>query len=323
MKEPYKNLTVVREVVGEEAQQQRIDNYLLRVCKGVPKSHIYRVLRRGEVRVNSRRVDPTYRLALGDEVRIPPLRMDDSDRTGRPVPVGEPFRILFEDDALLAIDKPAGFAVHGGSGVSFGVIERLRRQRPDARFLELVHRLDRETSGVLLVAKKRSALVGLHDQLRLGEVRKTYAALVRGRWMNPLQAVRLPLHKYVNEDGERRVAVSAQGKAAHSIMRLQTRWRSFSQLEVELKTGRTHQIRVHLAHLGFPLCGDAKYGDFALNKALLQRGLKRMYLHARRLEFCHPLSGDTLTVEAPLAADLTGFLARLDAEEARDDVTSL
>ncbi len=320
MKQPFKNLTVVREVVGVEEERQRIDNYLLRVCKGIPKSHIYRVLRRGEVRVNSRRVDPTYRLALGDEVRIPPLRMGDSGRAGHSVPPGEPFDVLYEDDMLLAIDKPAGVAVHGGSGVSFGVIERLRRQRPEARFLELVHRLDRETSGVLLVAKKRSALVGVHDLLRRGEICKTYLALVKGRWLNVLQQVRLPLHKYLNAAGERRVAVSVHGKSAHSVVRLRARWRSLSQLEVELKTGRTHQIRVHLSHLGFPLCGDAKYGDFVLNKALLQQGLKRMYLHAQRLEFRHPTNGERLTIEAPLAADLRGFLARLDAHEPRDDV---
>jgi 23S rRNA pseudouridine955/2504/2580 synthase len=312
-----KTAAVTRTVVGEEADSQRIDNYLLRVCKGVPKSHIYRVLRRGEVRVNSRRVDPTYRLAAGDEVRIPPLRQAAPDAP-RPVPAGAPFEALFEDEALLALAKPAGVAVHGGSGVSFGVIEQLRRQRPQARFLELAHRLDRETSGVLLVAKKRAALTALHGMLREGRVEKRYLTLVRGRWLNALQHVRLPLLKYLTGEGERRVSVSEEGKEAHSVVRLRARWENFSLLEVELKTGRTHQIRVHLSHLGFPICGDDKYGDFALNKQLARLGLKRMFLHAARLALAHPLSGERLELEAALPADIAGFLDTLAANEASD-----
>lgn len=323
MKDTPKNLTVMRAVVGEEAREQRIDNYLLRVCRGVPKSHIYRVLRRGEVRVNSCRVAPTYRLSVGDEIRIPPLRLGHPSQAAHPVPAGAPFAVLYEDDGLLAVDKPAGLAVHGGSGVSFGVIEQLRRQRPEARFLELVHRLDRETSGVLLIAKKRSTLVAMHGLLRLGNMCKTYAALVRGSWAEPVREIRLPLHKYLNGDGERRVTVSSEGKAAHSVARLIRRWPSCSLLEVELKTGRTHQIRVHLAHLGFPLCGDAKYGDFALNKTLHQQGLKRMFLHAKRVEFRHPLSGGPVAIEAPLADDLNRYLVRLDARETHEDGTAL
>jgi 23S rRNA pseudouridine955/2504/2580 synthase len=231
--------------------------------------------------------------------------------------------MVYEDDSLLVVDKPAGMAVHGGSGVSFGVIEQLRRQRPQARFLELAHRLDRETSGLLLIARKRAALTVLHDMFREGRVEKRYLALVKGRWMEPLRHIRLALHKYLTEEGERRVSVSAAGKAAHSIVRLVARWENFSLVEVELKTGRTHQIRVHLAHLGHPLCGDDKYGDFALNKALQKQGLGRMFLHAARLQLVHPVSGEQLDLAVPLPAELARFLCRLDENEERDYGTEL
>ncbi|MCK9284252.1 MAG: RluA family pseudouridine synthase [Rhodocyclaceae bacterium] len=302
--------------VGEESAGQRIDNFLLRLAKGVPKSHVYRVLRSGEVRVNKGRIGADYRLQLGDVVRVPPIRVAD-----RPVAAAVPardFAVAFEDDALIVIDKPAGVAVHGGSGVSFGIIEQLRRARPQAKFLELAHRLDRETSGLLLVAKKRSALTRLHDLFRDGGIAKRYLALVRGRWMNPTQHVRLALHKYLNAEGERRVSVSAEGKEAHSIVRLVARWQNFSLVEVELKTGRTHQIRVHLSHLGFPLAGDDKYGDFALNRSLQKVGLKRMFLHAAQLSFPHPLNGDRVALASSLPAELAAFVVRLDAHEKRD-----
>jgi 23S rRNA pseudouridine955/2504/2580 synthase len=321
MKELSK-VPVVRHVIGEEADGQRIDNFLLRACKGVPKSHVYRILRSGEVRVNSKRIGPDYRLQIGDEVRVPPLRLGP-EKPVLPVPAGRDFRVVFEDDALLAIDKPAGMAVHGGSGVSFGVIEQLRRQRPQARFLELVHRLDRETSGLLLVAKKRSALTALHDMFREGHIEKRYLALVKGRWKEPLRHIRLSLHKYLTDEGERRVSVSQEGKAAHSVVRLVARWQNFSLVEVELKTGRTHQIRVHLTHLGYPLCGDDKYGDFALNKALQKQGLGRMFLHAAKLALDHPLSGERIELDAPLPADLANFLERLDLNEQREYGTQL
>lgn len=308
---------VRRELVDDGSAGQRIDNYLLRLCKGVPKSHLYRILRSGEVRVNGGRISQTYRLRAGDEIRIPPIRL--AEREDRPaVPAGRPFAVAYEDDALLVIDKPAGLAVHGGSGVSFGLIEQLRRQRPQARFLELAHRLDRETSGLLIVAKKRSALTVLHDRMRDGRIEKRYQSLVAGRWMNPLQHVRQPLLKYLTAEGERRVRVDRSGKAAHSVMYLRTRWQSLSLLEVELRTGRTHQIRVHLAQLGFPLAGDDKYGDFGLNKALDKRGLKRMFLHAASLRFRHPLSDAEVFVEAPLPPELDGFLAVVEQTEERD-----
>ena len=308
--------SVTRRQIGEEAEGQRIDNYLLRVCKGVPKSHVYRILRSGEVRVNSKRIGPDYRLQGGDVVRIPPLQMGVERKPA--VPVGREYRIVHEDDGLLVVDKPAGMAVHGGSGVSFGVIEQLRRQRPQARFLELAHRLDRETSGLLLIAKKRSALTALHEMFRAGRIRKRYLALVKGRWYEPMRHVKLALQKYLTEEGERRVSVSQEGKPAHSIVRLVARWENFSLVEVELETGRTHQIRVHLAYLGFPLCGDDKYGDFALNKTLQKQGLGRMFLHAAKLAFEHPIAGDRLELLAALPEDLQLFLRLLERHEKRD-----
>jgi len=310
--------------VGEEADGQRIDNFLLRTCKGVPKSHVYRILRSGEVRVNKGRVGPDYRLQLGDQVRVPPIRLAAKPESALGAAAAAiPFRdfvIAYEDEALLVIDKPSGLAVHGGSGVSFGVIEQLRRQRPEARMLELAHRLDRETSGLLIVAKKRTALARLHDAFRNGTINKRYLALVKGRWQNPMQHVRLPLLKYLTADDERRVTVSPEGKDAHSIVRLVARWENFSLVEVELKTGRTHQIRVHLAHLGFPLAGDDKYGDFALNKDLQKAGLKRMFLHAAKLSFRHPLQeeGEPISLEAQLPPELKRFLDQLERNEKRD-----
>jgi 23S rRNA pseudouridine955/2504/2580 synthase len=224
------------------------------------------------------------------------------------------FPILFEDEALLAINKPAGTAVHGGSGVSFGVIEQLRSARPLAKFLELVHRLDRETSGVLLVAKKRSALTGLHEIMREGNSDKRYFTLVLGQWKNTKQHVKLPLHKFDTPQGEKRVMVREGGQASHTIFALQKSWPEFTLLEAQLKTGRTHQIRVHLSHLGFPIAGDDKYGDFARNKELAKRGLKRMFLHAHSIAFNHPLTGEPLSIRAPLPPDLQLFLDKLDAK---------
>ncbi|MGC2459050.1 MAG: 23S rRNA pseudouridine(955/2504/2580) synthase RluC [Gallionellaceae bacterium] len=303
------SVTIVE--IGDEGGGQRIDNFLSRHLKGVPKSHIYRILRSGEVRVNKRRVDQTWRLQPGDLVRIPPVRVAERDMATQYIPAAE-FPILFEDDALLAIDKPAGVAVHGGSGVSFGVIEQLRRARPQAKFLELVHRLDRETSGILLLAKKRSALVALHEQMREGKTDKRYLTLVLGQWQNAKQHVKLPLHKFTTPEGERRVMVREDGQPSHTVFALQRAWADYSLLEAQLKTGRTHQIRVHLAALGFPVAGDDKYGDFARNRALMKRGLKRMFLHAHALGFNHPLSGEPLRILAPLPKELQGFLQKLD-----------
>lgn len=307
-------------LVADEDAGQRIDNFLLRHCKGVPRSHVYRILRSGEVRVNGCRIAPTYRLLAGDEVRVPPLRLGLREGGAAPPRIarGGEFEVVFEDDALLVINKPAGLAVHGGSGVSFGVIELLRGQRPDARFLELVHRLDRETSGLLMIAKRRSALNAVQDAMRAGMVEKRYLAMVRGRWSNPLQHIRLPLHKFQDAQGERRVSVDREGKPAHSIVRLVQRWERCSLLEVELKTGRTHQIRVHTQAQGFPLLGDDKYGDFPLNRTLIKEGLPRMFLHAALLRLPHPISGALLELTAILPDDLRRYLAVLENTQKRD-----
>ena len=316
------NNSVTHLLIGEEEQGQRLDNFLIRRCKGVPKSHIYRILRSGEVRVNSGRVDATYRLCAGDKLRIPPIRIAErpQNEVDEVAKQRVDLPILFEDEAMLVIDKPEGIAVHGGSGVSFGVIEALRRQRPEARFLELAHRLDRETSGILLVGKKRLALTALHDMFREhgAGADKRYLVLVKGRWMNATQHVKAPLHKFLTEGGERRVSVNAEGKASHTVFRLLARWPDMSLLEAQLKTGRTHQIRVHLAHLGFPILGDEKYGDFALNRDLKRGGLKRMALHAWRMALRHPLTGVPLECVAPLPEGLASYIAAVDARKGRE-----
>ena len=293
--------------VGEEAAGQRIDNFLIRHCKGVPRSHVYRILRSGEVRVNSGRVDATYRLQTGDRVRIPPIRIAAPQAGKRAAPPRE-LDIVHEDAALLVVNKPAGLAVHGGSGISFGAIESLRAARPQAKFLELVHRLDRETSGLLMLAKKRSALTALHTALREGKVDKRYLALVKGAWLKDKREVSLPLRKYLTGEGERRVNVESGGQEARTVFRLERKLPGYSLVSAQLKTGRTHQIRVHLAHLGFPIAGDDKYGDFELNKALAKRGLKRMFLHAASLAFVHPLDGKRMEFSAPLPPELQNFL---------------
>jgi 23S rRNA pseudouridine955/2504/2580 synthase len=302
--------------VGEEFDGQRLDNFLLRELKGVPKTHVYRIIRSGEVRVNKGRAAADTRLAAGDLVRVPPVRLPERAATERPAPARE-FPVLLEDDHLLAIDKPSGVAVHGGSGVSFGVIEQLRQARPTARFLELVHRLDRETSGVLLVAKRRSALTKLQDQFRGRETGKTYLALVNGHWPANKKVVDLPLHKYLvagDEEaaGERRVRVVAKddpdGMRSITLVKVARRVGDFTLLEVTIKTGRTHQIRVHLASQGHPIAGDDKYGDFDRNKTLQREGLKRMFLHAWRLQFQHPATGEAVALEAPLPPELQSFL---------------
>ncbi len=304
----------VRQIaVDEGGAGQRLDNFLLRHLKGVPKTHVYRIIRSGEVRVNKARAGADTRLTEGDVVRVPPVRTSEAAarKAERPAPARE-FPVLLEDEHLIALDKPAGVAVHGGSGVSFGVIEQLRQARPEARFLELVHRLDRETSGILLVARKRSALKALQDQFRERETGKTYLALVLGDWPERLKVIDAPLHKYVQGDGERRVKVvgkdDADGQRAITLVKVRERLPGFTLLEVTIKTGRTHQIRVHLAAQGHPIAGDDKYGDFERNKALHKQGLKRMFLHAWRLQFTHPASGERTELLAPLPPELTSFI---------------
>jgi len=293
-----------------DSEGQRLDNFLLRELKGVPKTHVYRIIRSGEVRVNRGRAGADTRLHAGDVVRVPPLRLPAAEpRAAAPA---RQFAVLLEDEHLIALDKPAGVAVHGGSGVSFGVIEQLRQARPQAKFLELVHRLDRETSGILLVAKKRAALLALQDQFRERETGKTYLALALGAWPARRKVIDVPLHKFLQSDGERRVRVVAaddpQGVRAISLVRVAQKYAGFSLLEVTIRTGRTHQIRVHLASSGHPIAGDDKYGDFAVNRQLHKDGLSRMFLHAWRLKFSHPAGGDAVELQSPLPPDLQTFL---------------
>ncbi len=314
--------------IDEDSAGQRVDNFLMRHLKGVPKTHIYRLIRSGEVRVNKGRVGADTRLNEGDLVRVPPVRVSEratekaqamAQGAVRGVPARD-FAVLLEDEHLLVINKPAGVAVHGGSGVSFGVIEQLRMARPQAKFLELVHRLDRETSGILLVAKKRSALKNLQDQFRERQTGKTYLAMVRGTWPARLKVLDKPLHKYLLEGkdaqaGERRVKVvardDADGMPSVTLVKVREQRPQGTLLEVTIKTGRTHQIRVHLASEGHPILGDDKYGDFELNKALAgagaRPGLKRMFLHAWRLQFNHPASGERLEILAELPPELAQF----------------
>lgn len=311
-------------VIDEASAGQRIDNFLQKVLKGVPKSHIYRILRSGEVRVNKKRIDADFRLSLEDVVRIPPIRIASTPQTVPSGPVTSKFddAIVYEDDAMLVINKPAGFAVHGGSGVSRGVIEQLRLERPQAKFLELVHRLDRETSGVLMLAKKRSALVALHEAIRSNHMDKRYVMMVHGEWTEKKKHVTLDLQKYVTNEGERRVNVVTDPKKdvlgaaqmSETIFYLTKNMGEFSLLEAKLITGRTHQLRVQLAHLGFPILGDDKYGDFALNKQLIKRGLKRMFLHSSETNIRHPITGEKLKLQAPLPPELKKFIQQQEKE---------
>jgi len=312
---------VTRVLVDEGSEGQRLDNFLVKLLKGVPKTHVYRVIRSGEVRVNKGRASADTRLAIGDEVRVPPVRVADRSAEA-PVPARE-FPVVYEDDHLIAVNKPAGVAVHGGSGVSFGVIEQLRQARPTAKFLELVHRLDKETSGLLLVAKKRSALTALQDQFRGRETGKTYAALVIGAWPPGRKVIDVALHKFLTAEGERRVKAvddegsqgeAEAGKRSITLVKIAKKFADFTLLDVTIKTGRTHQIRVHLQSEGHPIVGDEKYGDFALNKAMARgeavkgHRFDRMFLHARRLRFEHPSTGAAIELEAPLPPECTALL---------------
>ena len=311
--------------VAEHEAGQRLDNYLIKILKGVPKSHIHRIIRAGEVRLNKKRCKPDSRIQTGDLLRIPPVRTAEKQRSSenraQAVPARE-FTIIYEDDALLVIDKPAGTAVHGGSGVSFGVIEQIRRARPEARYLELVHRLDKDTSGLLMIAKKRSALVKLHEAIRNDHPKKIYLALGVGKLPNDGFHVKLPLFKYTGAQGEKMVRVSEDGQSAHTIFRVLNRFSDdllhqvglshLTLVQATLKTGRTHQIRVHLQSQHCPIAGDERYGDYQANKRLQKLGLKRMFLHAAELHLDHPLTGEKLILEAPLPQDLAQFVLMLE-----------
>ncbi|MGB1808359.1 MAG: 23S rRNA pseudouridine(955/2504/2580) synthase RluC [Porticoccaceae bacterium] len=300
--------------IGSEHEGQRLDNFLIRHLKGVPKSRIYRLLRKGEVRINKGRVKADTRVRQGDMVRIAPIRV--AERGSAPVPGQQLKRylaenILFEDEGLLIINKPSGLAVHGGSGISLGAIEALRAERPEARFLELVHRLDRDTSGCLMLAKKRTVLLDLQSAMQRNQVEKRYQALVKGQWPKGKATVNAPLKKNQLSSGERIVRVDAEGKPSVTHFKIAGRYRDSSLLDIKLETGRTHQIRVHCQFSGQPIAGDPKYGDEHFNASLRDSGLKRLFLHASHLRFRHPLSGDWVDVEAPLPKELVAVLNNL------------
>ncbi len=301
--------------INEASDGQRLDNFLLRVLKGVPKSHVYRIVRAGEVRINKKRCKVDDRLSMGDVVRIPPIRVSRAaeQKAHAPAIDESELPILFEDRDLLIVNKPAGLAAHGGSGVKFGLIERLRSQRLDASFLELAHRLDRDTSGALIICKSRKALVRLHEMQREGRVQKHYRLLVQGDWVNERQHVRLPLAKFVLRNGERRVKVDEEtGLKSHTIFTNLERFGTVTYLDAELKTGRTHQIRVHAKESGHALIGDDKYGDYEYNdqvaKGCLGVKFPRMFLHSYQLTFEHPVTHEILQVTAPMDAVLSGLL---------------
>lgn len=343
---PIPNPQVQTVCIDEDHAGQRLDNFLMRQLKGVPKTHIYRIIRSGEVRINKGRASADSRLSLGDVVRLPPVRVSERAEQKAAVMAEQvakaanhaptkQFAVLWEDDHMLVVDKPAGVAVHGGSGVSFGVIEQLRMARPQAKFLELVHRLDRETSGILLVAKKRSALNKLQDQFRQRETGKTYLALVLGNWPAKLKVLDKPLHKYLlpttdGSAGERRVKVVSKddpdGMPSLTLVKVNAtgiyEGQHYTLLEVTIKTGRTHQIRVHLASEGFPIVGDDKYGNFEINKHLARvpegQALKRMFLHAWQFQCDHPASGERLKLQSPLTVELAQFLQRTVPEATKE-----
>ncbi|MBO1518788.1 23S rRNA pseudouridine(955/2504/2580) synthase RluC [Oceanisphaera pacifica] len=302
--------------IEAEYEGQRIDNFLRTQLKGVPKSLIYRIVRKGEVRVNKKRIKPEYKLITGDVVRVPPVRVAEREHS---VPENKQQEvqslesaIIYEDDALIVINKPSGMAVHGGSGLSFGLIEGLRALRPQARFLELAHRLDRDTSGLLLVAKKRSMLRNLHEQLRDKTMNKYYQALVLGQWSPKQKAVKAPLRKYELPSGERTVKVDTkEGKPSDTRFKILQTFADATLIECSPITGRTHQIRVHTLHAGHPIAGDNRYGDAQFDEQMRRLGLKRLFLHACRLRFYHPGRDEHMVVEAPLAPSLQKLLTKM------------
>lgn len=295
-------------LVNEKDENQRLDNLLKRLLKDVPKTHIYRIIRNGEVRINKKRCAVNHKVQLGELIRIPPIITTPKIVTPHLAPKAH-FPIIYEDDYYLVINKPDGVACHGGSGISFGVIEQLRQTYNNLKFLELAHRLDRDTSGILILAKKRRALVELQELIRNGQVKKNYWALTNGVWKDSIRNIKAPLFKYLTADGERRVRVDRDnGQFAHTIFSVVQNYANYTLVNADLKTGRTHQIRVHLQYIGYPIVGDNKYGDFEHNRLLIKNGFKRMFLHAHRVEFIHPITQVKLELEAKLPSNLQVFL---------------
>jgi 23S rRNA pseudouridine955/2504/2580 synthase len=298
----------------DKDEEQRLDNLLIKLLKGVPKSHIYRIIRDGEVRVNKKRADVKYKVQIDDLIRIPPIKIDISKKPEVFIPLAK-FPVLFEDEYFLIINKPDGVACHGGSGISFGVIEQLRQNLPDQKFLELAHRLDRDTSGVLILAKKRLALVELQKIMRSGNMKKRYLAMTIGEWKNNQENLKAPLTTFLTKEGERRVKVDPDaGQYSQTNFTIINKYKDFTLVKADLKTGRTHQIRVHTQYLGHPIVGDKKYGDFELNKQLTKCGLKRMFLHAHEVEFIHPMTQEKIKLKSELPTNLMTFVAGLPSK---------
>lgn len=296
--------------IDENSANQRLDNFLIKILKGVPKSHIYRIIRSGEVRINKIRADPASKIKSGDIIRIPPVRIANYSHQDYIPPTA--FPVLYEDEYYLIINKPHKIACHGGSGVSFGVIEQLR-QNTNYKFLELAHRLDKETSGILILAKKRQALIALQELMKNNQMIKEYYALSCGNLRDERRNVKAPIYKFINKNGERRVRIDNQGgQFAHTVFTLLKKYRGFSLINAKLETGRTHQIRIHLQHIGLPIAGDEKYGDFAQNRILQRYGLKRMFLHAHHIQFIHPITHQIIEVKSELPQELTEILNNLD-----------
>lgn len=308
-------------VVNADHTGQRIDNFLLARLKGVPKSYIYRILRKGDVRVNKKRIRPDYKLAENDVIRVPPVRVAEKNAAPVPVQIDRvkqlECHILYEDDDLLAINKPSGMAVHGGSEVSFGVIEAFRALRPKACFLELVHRIDKETSGILIIAKKRSVLHELHKQFRLKQVQKDYLALVRGIWPSSCKMVSVPLLKNHLKSGERVVKVNNEGKYSQTRFMVEERFAFATLINASPVTGRTHQIRVHTQYEGHPIALDRRYGDRAFDEKLGFTGIKRLFLHAVRLQLIHPRTEQKMTLTAPMDENLKECLQKLREQKGK------
>ena len=310
-------LTVKFVEITSEHSDQRIDNYLFTLLKGVPKSRIYRIIRKGEIRINGSRIKPDYKLNEGDKIRIPPVRIAEREAFILPSKKLQYLlekNILYEDDALLVLNKPSGLAVHGGSGIKFGLIEALRLIRPKTDYFELAHRIDRETSGCLIVAKKRSSLRYLQEQMRSKRISKVYRALATGKWPRGMRRIDLPLMAFEQKTGEKIVRVNPKGKKSVTIFSVMKRYRNFTLLEALLETGRTHQIRVHAQHIGCPLAGDNKYGLDDINKDIRKSGLKRMFLHALKIGFSLPC-GKNIFIEAPMPSDLSEHLMELDCRD--------
>lgn len=300
--------------VGEKDENQRLDNLLMKLLKEVPKAHLYRIIRGGEVRVNKKRSEVSYKVQLGDLIRLPPIVAKAPLLKSTYIPSAT-FPVVYEDDYYLIINKPDGVACHGGSGVSFGVIEQLRQKYAQAKFLELAHRLDRDTSGILILAKKRKALVELQELIKNNQVKKYYLALTYGNWHDQVRNVKAPLYKYMTKEGERRVRVDPiNGQYANTIFSVIEKYNNYTLVKADIKTGRTHQIRVHLQYLDFPIIGDAKYGNFELNKELLRSGFKRMFLHAYEIAFIHPITQEKISLCAKLPLNLQTFIDKLNAE---------